>query len=376
MKPNNPFLVYGYNGPQYFCDREKETEKMISALLNERNLTLIAPRRMGKTGLIKNVFYQLKEEKIKEAAYFYIDIYSTRDLRAFIQLLAQTVLGQLDTLSQSVLRKMTAFFKSCRPLISADERSRMPTVTLDFVPEQAEQTLKEIFDYMVASKKDCYLAIDEFQQIMEYPEKGVEALLRSHIQFMPNVHFIFSGSKKHVMEEMFASAKRPFYQSTQIMALKEIPLENYYSFAQKFFAEKGQELPKDTFTYLYHLESGHTWYIQNILNRLYEKRTQQMTNSSVNECINDILDEQETVYQSSLNLLTNNQIDLLKAIAMEGCVKTINANDFIKKHQLKTPSSVNVALKSLLNKELIYNTQEGYIVYDRFFGKWLKETVV
>lgn len=376
MKPNNPFLVYGYNSPEYFCDREVETEKMISALQNERNLTLIAPRRMGKTGLIKNVFYQLKNDKTSNAAYFYIDIYSTRDLRAFIQLLAQTVLGELNNLSQNILRQMTTFFKSCRPVISADERSGMPTVTLDFVPERAEQTLKEIFDYMVASKKRCYIAIDEFQQILEYPEKGVEALLRSYIQFMPNVHFIFSGSKKHVMEDMFASAKRPFYQSTQIMILKEIPLQSYYSFAQKFFAQKKRNLPEDTFKYLYDLESGHTWYIQSILNRMYAKNAKQIDNNLVNECINDILDELETIYQSNLTLLTTNQVELLKAIATEGCVKSVNANDFIKKHHLKTPSSVNVALKSLINKELIYNTTNGYIVYDRFFGEWLKNTVV
>ena len=376
MKPNNPFLVYGYNSPQYFCDREKETERMISALQNERNLTLIAPRRMGKTGLIKNVFYQLKKDKEQKAAYFYMDIYSTRDLRAFIQLLAQTILGELDTLSQNVLRQMTTFFKSCRPVISADERSGMPTVSLDFVPEHAEQTLKEIFDYMAASKKHCYLAIDEFQQITEYPEKGVEALLRSHIQFMPNVHFIFSGSKKHVMEEMFASAKRPFYQSTQVMVLKEIPLQSYYLFAQKFFAQEKRELPEETFSYLYHLENGHTWYIQSILNRIYEKKNEQINNKLVDNCINEILDELETIYQTNLTLLTNNQVDLLKAIATEGCVKSVNANDFIKKHHLKTPSSVNVALKSLINKELIYNTPDGYIVYDRFFGKWLKDTVI
>lgn len=376
MKPNNPFLVYGYNSPEYFCDREKETEKMISALNNERNLTLIAPRRMGKTGLIKNVFYQLKSEKKQDAAYFYMDIYSTRDLKAFTQLLAQTVLGELDTLSQNILRQMTGFFKSCRPVISADERSGVPTVTLDFIPERAEQTLKEIFDYMAASKKSCYIAIDEFQQIMEYPEKGIEALLRSYIQFMPNVHFIFSGSKKHVMEEMFASAKRPFYQSTQIIILNEIPLENYYAFAQRFFAQVNREFPKEAFEYLYEMESGHTWYIQSILNRMYEKKTKRINIEMVNECVDDILNEMETIYQSNLTLLTNNQVELLKAIASEGSVKSVNSNDFIKKHHLKTPSSVNVALKSLINKELIYNTMEGYIVYDRFFGKWLKGTVI
>ena len=107
---------------------------------------------MGKTGLIKNVFYRMKQEKNPNTAYFYMDIYPTRDLKAFIQLLAQNVLGELDTLSQNVLRQMTAFFKSCRPIISADERSGMPTVTLDFVPAHAEQTLKEVLDYIAASK--------------------------------------------------------------------------------------------------------------------------------------------------------------------------------------------------------------------------------
>ena len=201
-------------------------------------------------------------------------------------------------------------------------------------------------------------------------------MLRSHIQFMPNVHFIFSGSKKHVMEEMFTSAKRPFYQSTQIIVLTEIPLENYYSFAHSFFAKEKRELTLETFSYLYQLENGHTWYVQSILNRLYEKKINPIDNRLVDRCINDILDEQETIYQSNLTLLTNNQVDLLKAIATEGCIKSINANDFIKKHHLKTPSSVNVALKSLLNKELIYNTPDGYIVYDRFFGKWLKDAVI
>ena len=137
MIPYNPFLVYGYNSPEYFCDREKETDKMISALQNGRNLTLISPRRMGKTGLIKNVFYRMKQEKNPNAAYFYMDINPTRDLKAFIQLLAQNVLGELDTLSQNILRQMTAFFKSCRPIISTDERICMPTVTLDFVPALA-----------------------------------------------------------------------------------------------------------------------------------------------------------------------------------------------------------------------------------------------
>ena len=375
MKPNNPFLVYGYHSPAYFCDRETETQKIISALNNERNLTLIAPRRMGKTGLIKNVFHNMAEQE-KKIFCFYMDIYSTRDLKAFVQVLAKTVLGELDTLSQSALRKLMSFFKSCRPVISADERTGTPTVTLDFLPEQSEQTLKEIFDYIKDSGKRCYLAIDEFQQITEYPEKGVEALLRSYIQFIPNVHFIFSGSKKHVMEEMFTSGKRPFYQSTQMMVLKEIPEETYYQFASRFFEKAERELPKEIFSYIYDLEDGHTWYIQTILNRLYETSYKTINKERVDQTVSNILEEQESVYQKNLVLLTNNQVNLLKAVAMEDCAQSVNSSEFIKKYNLKTPSSVNVALKSLLNKELLYKTSKGYIVYDRFMGKWLKSEVI
>lgn len=205
----NPFLITGYQGPDYFCDREKETASLMSALKNGRNITLISPRRMGKTGLIKNVFYYIQKEN-KSAACFYLDIFSTQNLQEFVSLLGRSVLGKLDTLSQSTLKSLFSFFKSCRPVISADEITGMPSVTLDFIPERSEETLKEIFTYLNQSGVECYIAIDEFQQIMEYPEKGVEGLLRSYIQFTPNVHFIFSGSKKHLMESIFFSIKRPF----------------------------------------------------------------------------------------------------------------------------------------------------------------------
>ena len=112
---NNPFLIVGYQGPEYFCDREKETEVILSALHNGRNITLVSPRRMGKTGLIKNVFYTL-QEKEKNAKCFYLDIFSTQNLREFVALLGREILGKLDSLSQSTLKTLLSFFKSCRPV--------------------------------------------------------------------------------------------------------------------------------------------------------------------------------------------------------------------------------------------------------------------
>ena len=166
MKPNNPFLVTGYHSPEYFCDRRQETETMIQALYNGRNVTLIAPRRMGKTGLVKHVFYKLREQE-PDIVTFYMDIYSTQSLGDFIRLFASTVLGRLDSVPQKALGRVGKFIKSCRPVFTFDELTGQPKVTIDIVPSSEEATLREIFDYLRSSEKRCDIAMDEFQQIAE-----------------------------------------------------------------------------------------------------------------------------------------------------------------------------------------------------------------
>ena len=373
-KPANPFLITGYQGPEYFCDREKETEDLISALKNGRNMTLISPRRMGKTGLIKNAFHYIQDND-KSAVCFYLDIFSTQNLQEFVSLFGRTVLGKLDSFSQTTLKSLFSFFKSCRPVISADEITGMPSVTLDFVPERSEETLKEIFSYLNQSGKECYIAIDEFQQIMEYPEKGVEGLLRSYIQFTPTIHFIFSGRKKHMMESIFFSVKRPFYQSTQKLFLTSIPSVLYFDFARKLFGEGGKELPETIFEEVYQTVNGHTWYVQYLLNRLFSLPQQVPTVDLLHALVQDIIREEEYTYQTYFDFLTSNPIQLLKAIAKEGTVSEINASGFIKKYNLKGASSINVALKGLKDKEFVLKETQGYIVYDRFLAIWLKGLV-
>lgn len=370
LNMNNPFLIVGYQGPEYFCDREKETEVILSALHNGRNITLVSPRRMGKTGLIKNVFYTL-QEKEKNAKCFYLDIFSTQNLREFVALLGREILGKLDSLSQSTLKTLLSFFKSCRPVITMDELSGIPSVSLDIVPSKEEETLKEIFDYLRQSGRECYLAIDEFQQIMEYPEKGVEGLLRSYIQFLPNVHFIFSGSKKHLMEYIFFSIKRPFYQSTPKLFLDKISKEVYFSFAHSFFEKEGKELPEEIFDKVYTWVDGHTWYVQYLLNRLFALPEKTLSPELLDSLMMEILQEEEYTYQTYFQLLTFNQIQLLKAIAKEGIVREVNAAAFIKKYDLKAVSNVNTSLRILIDKEFILRQPDGYIVYNRFMSIWL-----
>ena len=373
MKPNNPFLIAGYHSPEFFCDRKAETATILDALHNGRNITLIAPRRMGKTGLIHHAFYQLKEQKV-DIVTLYMDIYSTQTLGDFVRLFANTVLGQLDSMPQKALGRISQFIRSCRPVFTFDEMTGTPKVTVDVSPAEEESTLKEIFDYLGSSEKRCYIAIDEFQQIAEYPEKGVEALLRSYIQFLPNVHFIFAGSKQHVMQEMFASSKRPFYQSTQLLTIGTINRDEYAYFAMEHFANHDLKLPREVFDEIYDKFDGHTWYIKNLLNRLYGyNRNVEM--ELVSYAVEQIITEQSYSYADLLKAYSAGHVRLLKAIAQEGCVKEVLAGDFISKHRLKAASSVRSALKKLIDNELVYQTADGYIIYDRFMGEWLRKQV-
>ena len=365
----NPFVISGYVSPNFFCDRETETKLLIDSLKNGRNVTLISPRRMGKTGLIKNVFYQLQHDELKIPV-FYMDIYSTQNLTDFTNLLANTVLGKLDTNIQKAIQRVSQFIKSCRFSFSFDELSGMPKVKLDIVETKQQVTIQEIFEYLSSYEQECYFAIDEFQQINKYSEKGVEALLRSFIQFTPNVHFIFSGSRRHLMQEMFLSPKRPFYQSTQLMNLDAIEISKYYHFANYFFKEQNIAFPESVFENLYREFEGHTWYIQMILNRLYDEK-QTVNRSQIQKIISDIVSENEYAYQSLLITLPKGAIKLLKAIAKEDNIQATTSHTFITKYQLKASSSVSRSIKYLIDYDLVYEDAKTYTVYDRFMKIWL-----
>ena len=368
---NNPFVIYGYKGADYFCDRKKETELIVKALQNERNIVLISPRRIGKTGLIHHVFENINKHE-PETHCFYLDINATRNLSQFIQLLAKTVIGKVDSFSQTAMRKITTFFANYKPTMSFDEMTGIPTFSITVSPSQREDSLKQIFEYLKQSEKRIYIAVDEFQQIAEYPEEGTEALLRSNLQFLPNVYFIFAGSKQHMMTDMFLSAKRPFYQSSQIINLPLIDVNEYHNFANKWMATKQLKIDNGTFAYLYNKVDGQTWYIQDILNRLFQNG-KEITEKEIDDVTAELVNEQEVAFVNYYDSLTDNQAALLSAIAQEKAVDSVLSQEFIKRNNLPAASSVRLALKTLLDREFIYKSDNLYIIYDRFFGMWLRK---
>ena len=371
---NNPFIVGGYLSPHYFCDRETETEQLIRNITNGRNVVIISVRRMGKTGLIRHCFYQ---DKIKENYHtFFIDIYATSSLREFVFALGKEIFERLKPKGMKFIERFFSIISSLRAGFKLDTITGEPTFDIGLGDiHAAETTLDEIFAYLEQADKSCIVAIDEFQQIGNYAEKNVEAILRTKVQHCQNARFIFAGSQKHIMMNMFNSPARPFYQSVNMMQLKSIPLTEYKAFVKRLFLENEKHIEEELIDEVYNFFEGHTWYIQLMFNELYilTGKGELCSRSQQTIALTNILQMQDFTYQEIFSRLPEKQKEVLIAIGKEQKAIGVTSGKFIKKYKLSTPSSVQSALKELLEKNLVSQEQNQYEISDRLLGVWLQK---
>lgn len=370
---NNPFVTNGYAGAEYFCDRVEETQRIMELLTNENNMALISPRRIGKTELIHHCFSQ---PCIKKSYYtFVIDIYSTSSVSDLVNMFGKAIIDELRPKGRSAWEKFLQIISSLRSEISFDINGQPVWGIGIGTLANPETTLDEIFTYLNHADKPCLVAIDEFQQITNYADKRIEALLRTHIQRCTNAHFIFSGSHRHIMAEMFTSPSRPFYQSVTLMNLKPLDVEKYRTFAVEKFTERGKQLDGTVADMLFIRFSGVTSYIQRVMNVLFLKTPVggRCTPDMVDDAIDYNLDMASDTYETLLRQMPEKQRNVFIAISTEGEARNVNSGAFAKKYRLTSPSSVNSALKGLLEKDFITQQDDAYTVYDKFFDLWLKK---
>lgn len=375
----NPFYITGIIPEPYFCDREKETLWMIRTLENKAHILLTSPRRMGKTQLVRHVFEQ---SSIKDNFYtFYTDIYPTTSLHELVLFLSKEIYSVLVPKGKTVLDKFLAGLHSLAGSFGYDPISNTPTFNIKLGDiHSPELTLEEIFKYLEHADKPCIFAIDEFQQIANYPEKNVEAMLRTHIQQMNNCLFVYAGSNRHVLENMFNSAAKPFYNSAEQIYLDSIPKDIYMNFAEAQFAKAGRSITPDVLSYVYDLFEGHTYYVHNVLHNAFAYVNPEKTidETDIKKTLNDILEDKGRSFASVMNQLNYQQKETLVAVAKERRISGVTSIAFVKKHMLKSPSSVQYAISTLLDKQLLTYQNDGrskvYSVSDRFLEMWISKS--
>lgn len=372
----NPFVTNGYVGPEYFCDRTEETAMLTNLLTNGNNIALISPRRVGKTDLMRHCFQQ---KSIKDNYHcFLIDIYATNSFHDFVSVFGKSILDTLKSKGRKAWEGFLNALLSVRSEISFDINGN-PVWGLGvgaMVPPQT--TLDEIFTYLRTAEKHCLVAIDEFQQILYYNDnKNVEAALRTQIQQCSNANFIFAGSQRHLMSEMFLSPSRPFYQSVVPMSLGAIPMDRYWAFAEPQFAKNGnRKISYEVVASVYERFEGITANVQRIMNMLYmlTPKGEVCTTEMIDKAIDTYLQLSSAYYEELLRQMPEKQRNVFLAIATEGQVKGISSGKFVRKYNLPSTSSVVSAVKGLLEKDFITQNDSVYSIYDRFFQLWIEKT--
>ena len=370
----NPFYLIPHTPEPYFCDRKKETEDILGFLDNGANVTLIAPRRYGKTGLIYHAFDQLSARK-KKPELFYVDIYATANVDDFIAVFAEAIAKVLK--KESLIKTFLKFLSRIRPVISRDAMSGDPkfSFTLDTDADR-RYSLKALLDYLEQRPTKVIVAIDEFQQIREYEGMSMEALLRTYIQPLTNVQFIFSGSRKHMMAEMFTYEKSPFYESAGLYSLDKIDRDVYARFISEQFEKEKKHITDEAIYYILDWTRCHTFYTQTLCNRVFAATRKEAGLVDVLTAADAILKENGDTFLERRALLTPRQWKFLAAIAKEGEVTEPTSSAFLQKYGLGAPSTASRLLGSLLEKELLLETKSlggsSYCVYNVFFSRWLE----
>ena len=370
---DNPFILEPYRTKDLFCDRETETEEILRNIENGRNTTLISPRRLGKTGLILRVFDEIACRNLPYET-IYADISDTMSLEDFVKVLSEAILGKLKN-----QRRIADYFKSLRnirPLLGLDPLSGSPQLSFTFMDDtQKQNTLKDVLDYLERYPKKVVLAIDEFQQIREYGDVNMEAVLRKQIQHLHNVRFIYCGSKKHTMTDMFTNAKQPFYESTSFVFLTKLPVPVYSDFIREKFRLCEKAIDEEAVNDILEWTKVHTYYTQRVCNVVYESSGAKIGREDAQLAFKRILETERERFQELRRLLTRSQWKMLRAIAKEDEVSQITSSTFLSKYGISSGATALRNIKALIDKELVLVTNENdrtsYSVYNVFLSRYL-----
>ena len=348
---------------------------MLRNCINQSDMTLISQRRMGKTGLILRLFDELKTTN-PDIHTIYLDIFASRNIDDFIKLLAEATMKSFPV-KTSIGERLMTFIKSLRPQLSFDNITGEPQLQIAYqTAHEKEYTLRGLFDFLDSQKVPIVIAIDEFQQIRDYPEQNMEALLRTYIQQMHNLTFIFCGSKKHLMADIFTNEKKPFYASTSFVSLSKIDEAPYTVFIRRLFEKGKREITSEAIQFILTWTRRHTYYTQQLCHTIYVNGKQTIDLEEVKLACSQLMQQSETVYLQYRQMLTDKQWDYLIAIAKEESVQQITASAFLKRHKIGTPSVSRRLADALCEKGLLNDdsTLDGtvYSVSDVFLSHWME----
>ena len=371
----NPFKYWRVVGEEDFCDRKKELAELLRIMENSGRAFVYSERRSGKTSLIKLALSKLPSKLYVPV---YIDLWKTDSSETFITTTAKAYSDALSTSVEKTLDTAKTLFSHLKPALTMDEQGN-PSLTFGIVrSSQVEPGLDDVLkapEKLSAKGRRAVVVFDEFQQILTYGHDEIERKIRSVIQHQDKTGYVFLGSRKHMVREMFLKGSRPLYRSASQFPLGPIPEGEWRPFIQERFRRTKKRISPDQIHAIVAMTQGQPFYTQYLCHALWEfcEPRAEATDGLLHQALQTVLEKEQYMYMVLWESLTLNQRRFLRALASEDPPAKPFSSEFLRRHHIGSASSVQRVISTLLEKDHIEQDNGSYIVSDRFFRLWLRE---
>jgi hypothetical protein len=333
---------------------------------------LVSPRRYGKTSLA------LKALEHSQRPYTHIDLYkalSQEDISRFILNGIGQLLGQIESVPEKLIKTATEFFAGFHLKFVMEkyglaiEFGRSRQNAIEIIPT----ALEKLELYAAKRNKKPILFLDEFQVVHEITQDiAIEAAIREAAQKAKQISYVFSGSNRHLIEEMFNDKKRPFYKLCDAIILSRIA-ESEYRIYLNHAAEKEWHKPlsEAVLKCIFQLTERHSYYVNKLCSLLWQESYP--TEKMVEDIWQQYVLENQSSIERELLLLSLNQRKLMIFIANEGVIKEPYSQHYASAWNMST-TSIHRALKILIEKDYVFKDTEGnYGILDPLIKKVLQQ---
>ncbi len=369
----NPFQYGKEVSGENFCNRKKEIEDLLNHMRSSGNLMVYSQRRFGKTSLIKK---SLDIARAEGMVTVYADLSSVLSERIFVDVysraISQALVGPIDKML--ILAK--EIFKRLRPTATIDDTTQMPKIELEIDPKESAKNIEDVMDsverYQKKLGRKIVVCLDEIQEIGRLSTDYLEKVMRSHIQTHKDICYVFCGSKRHLIYEMFNNPNRPFYRSAAPYPIDKIPRNELISFVKSRFKSTSKSINDEAALRIMELCEDHPYYVQYFCHILWDQTTKTpVTVTDVENAVDVLLSREWAAYSNTWDLLPLQQKRMLVALAKKNPDDKMTSGDFLSRFELGYPSVASAALLSLEKKDMVDKQSGEYTIIDVMFRRWI-----
>jgi hypothetical protein len=348
-----------------FCGRAQEIRQLKSYIKSKNRCYLYGERRVGKTSLVLETARRLKFKclTIDMLGVKTEDDVCRRLIKGIISFQQAKPSGLFDLLKQ---------FAGLRPQLGIDPLTGLPTVGLAPVPRLTLNDIESAFE-VLKSYKNTVIFFDEFQDILELNDSdNVLAVMRSKIQFLTDVSFVYAGSLRNAMLDIFTLDSSPFFKSAFPLFVATIEESVILKFLEDKFSNNQRTVDVSVLHSVYRLCSGVPGDIQRLCACLWDitDSGDEIDSTILPEALKSIFAMEAPAYERILHDVSAQQLKTVLALAQIGGESNIS-QELVMQTGITLVCSVRKAMKGLLEKRVVCFVNNTYKISNPFFGCWL-----